>query len=309
MKLAQAIIRPVTLAFVVFGAIVLELFASYTTTDDLKHQLTNLEYQELLVASIVEDLEQISLRPETVQSAQISSMRSRLQSLIDTADFCCVVDAVTTQDSLIAGLKMVEHLVDGLELSTDDLASQLSISLTRATELEKSIAQTRASLQTQEENQAILTQQLLIVAMSVLLLCVASIWFWLASTLKRTLKHVNLGIRSLAKENAKEVDPLFDEFELVLVAVRETLESRSELLSSQLANERERADEASKALQINTEETIKLIDTLNAPIFAVSNLGSITLWNKTIEAATGLSAIEVAGLYAERSMTKSATIC
>ena len=113
MKLAQAAIRPVTLAFVVFGATVLALFASYTTTDDLKHQLTNLEYQELLVGSIVEDLEQISVRPEAVQSAQISSMRSRLQSLIDTADFCCVVDAVTTQDSLIAGLKMVGRLKKG----------------------------------------------------------------------------------------------------------------------------------------------------------------------------------------------------
>ena len=296
MKLAQAAIRPVTLAFVVFGATVLALFASYTTTDDLKHQLTNLEYQELLVGSIVEDLEQISVRPEAVQSAQISSMRSRLQSLIDTADFCCVVDAVTTQDSLIAGLKMVGRLVDGLELSTDDLASQLNISLTRSAELAKSIAQTRASLQAQEQDQALLTQQLLIVAMGVLLLCVASIWFWLARTLKRTLKHVNRGIRSLTEENAKEVDPLFDEFELVLAAVRETLASRSELLSSQLSNERARADDASKALQINTEETIKLIDTLNAPIFAVSNLGSITLWNKTIEAATGLSAIEVAGM-------------
>lgn len=289
MTLSRAIIRPVL--FACFGialsaAILSKLYYDRTFSSSTSNEL---RYQELVMQSFKPQLELTAL-PDSTDAYQdhLTALQTRMQLLVNTPDFCCIPEAVQVQD-LFSRLLMMDTKD---ARSSNQFASLMTGVNSELDALLQSLAGKDAHINQQLHRQDLRAQQGLIVAATLAFISILIAWWWIRRLVLSSRNQLNHRIQALCttgKPTTKSSSPLAFELEETLNLVSTLIRQENQVLRQQFETTRTQELATRSALETSIDEAIKLVDTLNAPIFAVSKDGSITLWNKTIEAASGLS--------------------
>lgn len=295
MNLSRAIIRPILLACIGIAISAATLFKLYFDRTLISSTSNELRYQELILQSIKSEatLAAIPRSPDAYQD-HINALQTKIQLLVNTANFCCIPEAVQVQDSLSRLIPVqVSDVVQSNQLTS--LVDEVSRDVDA---LIQSVVIKKAAIDQQLQRKDLRVQQGLILAATVTVISVLVAWWWIRRLLLTNRNRLNHHIQTLSSTQrpaTRSASPLAFEFEETLNLVSNVLQRENHALHQQFDNARAQELATRSALETSIDEAIKLIDTLNAPIFAVSREGSITLWNKTIEAATGLGAETVFG--------------
>ena len=182
------------------------------------------------------------------------------------------------------------------------MSNQLTSLLARANSELDSLLQSVATRQTdvnqQLQRQDLRLRQGLILAATLASVSILMAWWWIRRLFLTNRDRLNRQIEALSttkKPDKTPASPLAFEFGETLNLISSLVQQENSALHQQFEKARAQEQATRSALETSIDEAIRLIDTLNAPIFAVSKEGGITLWNKTIEAATGLGADTVFG--------------
>ena len=295
MTLTRALVRPIV--FACFGIAVGAgtLFKLHFDKTFTQKALDELTYQQLIVSSIKPELTSAALT-DRLHSYQdhLGDLQNRLQTLVNTQNFCCIYEAVQLQDTLNRLLQM--------DYKQEPFRSQWNTLLSEARDQLLSLLQSldaqQAQVSQQLQRQSTQVQQGLILAATMITVASLLAWWWIHQLVVQNRNNLNRHIRMLASEqteSSKYPTPLAHEFDETIDLVQNLLSQENATLQHQFETIRAQEQQTRSALQTSIDEAVKLVDTLNAPIFAVSKEGNVMLWNKTIEAATGLSAEKVLG--------------
>jgi diguanylate cyclase (GGDEF)-like protein/PAS domain S-box-containing protein len=295
MNLSRAIVRPLLVACIGITLSAGTLFKLYFDRTFISLTSNELRYQELIVQSIKPELLLTSLpNSENAYEDHINALQTRIQRLVNTPDFCCIPEAVKVQDSLSRLLPIDTgdaQLSNQFRSLVADISKELDALLQTITTKQTDISQER-------QRQDLILQQSLILAATLATISILMAWWWIRRLMVSTRDQLNRKIEALSTDKKAAItssSPLALEFEETLNLVSTLLRQENQVLHQQFETARAQELTTRSALETSIDEAVKLIDTLNAPIFAVSKEGSITLWNKTIEAATGLGASTVFG--------------
>ena len=297
MNLSRAIVRPILLACIGIALSAAIVFKLHYDRGFLSATSNELKYQELVIQSIKPELAMTAL-PDTTDDYQdhVNALQTRMQLLVNTPNFCCIPEAVQVQDLLS---RLLPAGVSVTPLSTQLTALVAGVN-SELDELLQSVATRQAELNQQLQRQDLRLQQALILAATLASLSILMAWWWIRRLLLTHRDRLNQQIGALStthKTRKTSAAPLAREFEETLDLISSLMQQENHVLHQQFENARAQELATRSALETSIDEAIKLIDTLNAPIFAVSREGAITLWNKTIEAATGLGADTVFGQH------------
>lgn len=138
MNLSRAIIRPILLACIGIAISAATLFKLYFDRTLISSTSNELRYQELILQSIKSEatLATVPRSPDAYQD-HINALQTKIQLLVNTADFCCIPEAVQVQDSLsrlisvqvsdVVQSNQLTSLVDDVSHDVDALIQSLVI--------------------------------------------------------------------------------------------------------------------------------------------------------------------------------------
>ena len=295
MTLSRAMIKPILLACIGIALSAATLFKLHFDRAFTSLASNELKYQELVAQSIKHELTSQALpsSPEGYQD-HLNALQTRIQVLVNMPNFCCIPEAVQVQDTLsrllLADINAA-HLRSVQSLRIEEANAEVEA-------LAQSLANKQGDIRQELQRQNLKFQQGLILTATLASISLLLAWWWIRRLLLTNRNQLNSNIQTLSSKQSPTTGPplpLAVEFQETLNLTIDLLKEEHQVLHQQFETARTKELATRSALETSIDEAIKLIDTLNAPIFAVSKEGSITLWNKTIEAATGLEAHDVFG--------------